>query len=135
MNFDELDDHECHDIEVFKSLYEDISKQKNQAYAERNKVVAALAHLINDLSVFVQGFDVKIAQHDPNDKIWDSDWRTILVLTINGKQMTWHFHDSEKYLLEGLQPSVDYKWDGHSTEEKYKRLLKVAGIKILEAQR
>jgi hypothetical protein len=96
-----------------------LRETKDKAYAERNKLVAALAHILSR-----NGYKVGIAYHDPNDKDWENDWRTIVVIEtpLNG-QMTWHFHDSEKHLLEGLPKLENYKWDGHSTEEKYKRLL------------
>jgi hypothetical protein len=100
---------------------EALERQKNQAYSERNKVVAALAHLLSR-NIF-RNTRVGVAQHDPTDKDWENDWRTILVIELPTGQVTWHFHDSEKYLLEGLPILDDYKWDGHTTEEKYRRLL------------
>lgn len=106
---------------------EALDKQKNQAYAERNKVVAALARLVN-ANIWFKA-TVGIAMHAESDTNWESDWRTILVIELPTGQLTWHFHDSEKYLLEGLAEIKDYKWDGHSTEEKYKRLLNFVGIK------
>lgn len=98
-----------------------LKEAKNGAYWERNYVVAALAQILSR-KIF-RDTDVGIAQHDPNDANWDSDWRTILVINLPTGQLTWHFHDSEKYLLEGLPEIKDYKWDGHTSEEKYKRLL------------
>lgn len=104
---------------------EALIKQKDQAYSERNKVVAALAHLLD----IIPEYTVGVAEHDPEDKDWESDWRTILVIkNSKGDQMTWHFHDSEKHLLENLDKIDDYKWDGHTTEEKYNRLLREVGI-------
>jgi hypothetical protein len=113
-----------------------LEQQKNQAYSERNKVVAALAKFLRRSNILdpYNTYHVGVAQHDVNDTSWETDWRTILVIEINDIQMTWHFHDSEKYLLEGFPLIPDYKWDGHSTEEKYNRLLKFCGINILEAQ-
>jgi hypothetical protein len=105
---------------------EALIKQKDQAYSERNKVVAALAHVLSH--VFFSNINVGVAQHDINDKDWEADWRTILVIELPAGQVTWHFHDSEKYLLEGLPTFDDYKWDGHTTEEKYNRLLREVGI-------
>jgi hypothetical protein len=103
--------------EEMKSL----RRAKDKAYSERNKVVAALAVLLSR-NIF-RNTSVGVAQHDINDKDWEADWRTILVIELPTGQVTWHFHDSEKHLLEGLPEVKDYKWDGHSAEEKYKRLL------------
>jgi hypothetical protein len=98
-----------------------LREAKDNAYAERSKVLAAFAHLLSR-NVF-RDITVGITQHDPNDKDWEDNWRTILVIELPTGQVTWHFPDSEKHLLDGLPEIKDYKWDGHSTEEKYKRLL------------
>jgi hypothetical protein len=36
-------------------------------------------------------------------------------------QISWHIHKSELPMFKHLKRSKD-KWDGHTTEEKYKRL-------------
>lgn len=36
-------------------------------------------------------------------------------------QASWHFHDSQAYLFDGL-PAYQGAWDGHDTPEKYRRL-------------
>lgn len=100
---------------------EELIRQKDQAYSERNKCIAALANFIRDTAH--PGYRVYVAYHENKD--WEDDWRTILVIEKGDIQMTWHFHDSEKYLLTKLPIVNLYKWDGHSTDEKYKRLLKV----------
>jgi hypothetical protein len=110
--------HICAELQRYNEILE---SQKNNAYSERSKVVAALARLIN-ANVWFKAC-VGVAQHDPNDTTWESDWRTILVIELPTGQITWHFPDSEKSLLEGLPVIDNYQWDGHTTEEKYKRLL------------
>lgn len=105
---------------------ERLTKQKDQAYAERNKVVAAIGHMINAMS-WTMDTKAGIAKHPEEDKTWESDWKTILVINSSlFGQMSWHFHDSEIYLLDGLPTLENYKWDGHTTEEKYRRLLEFA---------
>jgi hypothetical protein len=98
------------------------------AYAERNKVVAAIAQMINKMS-WVAPMRVGIAKHQGIDE-WEHDWRNVLVIEVPEGQITWHFHDSEMYLLKNLPVIDDYKYDGHSTEEKYKRLFKFVGLKL-----
>lgn len=102
---------------------EELTQQKNNAYKERNMCLAAFAHAIH--AVNNPEFDVFVTQHPEDDKEWEDDWRTILVIQRRDWQMTWHFHDSEKYLLKGLPVHNQYEWDGHTTEEKYQRLLKL----------
>ena len=36
-------------------------------------------------------------------------------------QVSWHFHDSQAYLFDDLPPYTK-QWDGHNTEEKYRRV-------------
>ena len=105
---------------ALKKMIYNLTNTKNQAYNERNKCVAALAHLLS-----CNGFSeykVYVTLHPESDKDWESTWRTILVIQRRDYQMTWHFHDSESHLLDGLPVQDTYEWDGHTTEEKYQRL-------------
>jgi hypothetical protein len=97
---------------------------KNRAYEERNRVLVLLAALVR----LIPGWDATRAEHDPADQAWEEDWRCILVIDSPAGQMTWHFHDDERPLLEDLPVLEDYVWDGHSTEEKYRRVAKSADI-------
>ena len=106
-------------------------KDKNNAYWERNQLVVVLSKL----------FPSYLTKHPETDQNWDSDWRTIVVINIPvqiydvcGKelrgvtefyQFTWHIHDSEVALFDHLNYQ-DNKWDGHTTEEKYKRLRQIS---------
>jgi hypothetical protein len=91
-------------------------EQKNVAYAERSKVLAAFAQ-----TAVALGWKVGLGLHSKEDKSWKTDWRTILFIDLPTGQGSWHFPDSEAHLLEGL-PQYDGKWDGHTTPEKYERL-------------
>lgn len=92
---------------------------KDAAYTERNRLVAAMSKL----------YPSHLLVHADTDAAepWDDDWRTIVC--VHGGpdvgQMTWHVHDSERYMFAHLE-NVDIPscpgWDGHSTEEKYERL-------------
>lgn len=95
----------------------DLRTRKDGAYTERNKCVALIAKMATAL-----GLKVGLAQHDPNDKSWDEEWRTIIFIDLPSGQVSWHFHDSHKWLLEGL-PIYEGIWDGHSTDVKYERVL------------
>lgn len=111
--------------------------QKNQAYAERNKLVCALSKLLPS----------HLKRH-PDDQPWEDDWRWIVCVHGPTGQMTWHIHDSElpnfihleapehqgyKYgpiiPLWALIGPAACQYDGHSTEEKYERLERMKNAK------
>lgn len=109
-----------------KDQIESLKKQKDNAYWERNQLVAVLSRL----------FPSYLTKHPETDQNWDDDWRTIVVINIpvitrdctgrkidytETKQLTWHIHDSEVTLFDHLIYQ-DNEWDGHNTEEKYRRL-------------
>lgn len=123
-------------------------RAKNNAYWERNQLVAVLSKI----------YPAFIVEHDRNDKDWDKEWLNIIVIIlpmedtdienerkypyyrvpgigkIPGIQLTWHIHDHEMPMFDHLEKQnlsykdiyhdFGYKWDGHTTEEKYKRLRK-----------
>lgn len=103
--------------------YEQLKKQKDQAYWERNQLVAALSKI----------FPVFLTKHPESDEDWDDDWRTIVVILLEGDmnrefigsdkmtdyQMTWHIHDTDILMFDHLRYRDDFYWDGHTTEEKY----------------
>lgn len=89
--------------------------QKDKAYEERNKVVAALARAMIALGGRAGRKETKIPD-------WNPVWRwAIYIEPKGGKQISWHYHESHASFFEFL-PVVDWEWDGHETPEKYKRL-------------
>lgn len=98
---------------------------KDQAYQERDRLVAALSKI----------FPAWLGYHKEKD--WEDDWRNIVYIKIpvlrimkgvpgipefvEWKQVSWHIHDSEMDQFRHLDPGLE-EWDGHSTEEKYNRL-------------
>lgn len=105
----------------FTTLQQEITSlkgAKDGAYAERNKCVVGLALLARDL-----GFKVGLARHPEEDTEWEDDWRNIVVIELPTGQLTWHFHDSEMHMLYSFCRLEGHEWDGHTTEEKYRRLL------------
>ena len=115
-----------------EDLTEKIKKQKVNAYWERNQLVAALSKL----------FPAWLGKHDLNDRAWDADWRTIVYINIppeargvtDGKdfthQISWHIHDSEVPMFDHLSYDARESWDGHDTEEKYRRLRKITPARL-----
>lgn len=82
------------------------------AYAERNAVVLAFAHLGE-----LMGWEVgKLI--DPREP----DWPVLMVDTPAG-QVSWHFKAEE---MPATMPNYPGAWDGHSTAEKYERLARLS---------
>ena len=91
--------------------------QKNGAYSERNKVISLAAKMAIALNL-----DAEIWQHDESDEDWEDDWRNIVAIELPTGWVTWHINDSERSLFDFL-PDGENKWDGHTTEEKYRRVV------------
>lgn len=105
------------------------SFSKDQAYWERNQLVKALS------KVFKSWMEL----HPLEDTEWDKDWRHIVFIEVpteeieqkyiqggfrvkNKSQLSWHIHDSDVDDFEHLELKKGNSWDGHTTEEKYRRL-------------
>lgn len=82
-------------------------------YTERNKCTAGLAFAAN-----AAGWRVGLAA--PHDA--EPGWSTAVFIDLPTGQASWHIPDAELHFFDGL-PSYPNKWDGHSTEEKYARVL------------
>lgn len=93
------------------TLVEQLKKDKNDAYAERNKLVCALSKL----------FPASMGKHDENDTTWQREWMNIVYIQLPTGQVSWHIHEDLLPLFAHLE-NKSIKWDGHSTEEKYERL-------------
>jgi hypothetical protein len=95
-------------------------------YRERNLLLAMLAEAVRHTDVRMQAglLSAYRALHPVEDTAWDAEWRNLVVLDMQETgQMSWHIHDSELPNFEKLPFRADYRWDGHTTEEKYQRLL------------
>jgi len=81
-------------------------------YEERNRLVAALArHYPSGLRrTEIEG--------------WDPEWNGCVFIDTPEGQLSWHYHDREAHLFDGLPP-YEKPWDGHSSEEKYERLARL----------
>lgn len=95
---------------VMSRTFVTLQEARDRAYAERDRMVAALSKL----------FPAHLARHTDPD--WEDDWRTIVCVHLPTGQATWHIHDSERPWFRHLWPDPDCAWDGHSTDEKYERL-------------
>lgn len=98
----------------------DYRAERDAAYRERNQVVAGLAAMI-----LKSGGRAWLADHQnkPGED-WDPEWKTIVFIEGPTGQMSWHLHDSDVALFDGLPRSAN-AWDGHSTAEKYSRVARL----------
>jgi hypothetical protein len=81
----------------------------DRAYAERNAVVIAFAHMAEQ-----EGWRVGLLE-DPTEP----EWPVIVIETPRG-QVSWHIPADE--LPVDRFDARRVEWDGHSTREKYNRL-------------
>lgn len=79
------------------------------AYLERNRLVAMLA------SLYPSGLKKTAISG------WDEEWHGCVYIDTPEGQMSWHYHERDGWLFEGL-PQYKGEWDGHTTDEKYARL-------------
>lgn len=86
-----------------------ITAELNSVYAERDKLVSALS----------KQFPSHLCTHEGE---WEDDWRNIVCVHLPTGQATWHIHDSELAWFTHLSKQ-DNHWDGHTTDEKYERVL------------
>lgn len=86
--------------------------QSHQAYSERNRLVAFLARC------YPSGVKRTAIEG------WDPEWHGCVFIDTPEGQMSWHYHDSDAALFEGLPPYTG-DWDGHTTPEKYERLARL----------
>ncbi len=108
-------------IDAFKEVekYTDqLRSQKDQAYSERNKLLALICKMAIGLGWKVERWI---------DEEEDDEWQNIVVVYLPTGQASWHIHSSELVCFEwiGLSPN---KWDGHTIQEKYERVDKVPQI-------
>jgi len=98
-----------------------------EVYSERNRLVSALSKL----------FESHLCRHPNSDTSWEDNWRNIVCIHLPTGQATWHIHDDDLLLFAHLVQQDEVRgatpnhWDGHTTEEKYKRL---AALKQLDQE-
>jgi hypothetical protein len=95
-------------------LLQEAINAKNMAYSERNKMLVAVCRMAIAL-----GCNAGLGKHVGN---WEEDWRNIVFIDLPSGQVSWHLHDCELNLFSFL-PTYNGTWDGHSTQEKWDRVL------------
>lgn len=98
--------------EALSAEVADMRARKDVAYDERNRMVAVLTKL----------FPASLERHPEEDLEWEDDWRWVVYIDSPAGQLSWHIHDRQVPMFEHLPRFQGRKWDGHTTEDKYKRL-------------
>lgn len=107
--------------------FQELLNEKNAAYAERNKVIVALARFAK-----AAGYKVGYGPHEPaDDRDWDQAWKNVIYIDLPTGQVSWHFHRDQIALFAEFG-AYGGGWDQHSTEEKYNRLLAFKPEPLLE---
>lgn len=99
---------------------EPVTKQQlNNVYAERDKCVALIYHMARLL-----GYPYGL-RHSLD---MEPGWQNCAMIDLPTGQVSWHIQDSEEeWFAEGNQiKAYTREWDGHDTEEKYRRVLAFA---------
>lgn len=92
----------------------ELERAKDGAYLERNQCVALIAKMALAMGCRA-GLAVTAIEG------WSADWNGCVYIDLPSGQVSWHFHDTQAYLFDGL-PHYEGKWDGHDTQEKYRRV-------------
>lgn len=106
--------------------YERVKVQKDAAYRERNQLVALLAGLAKSE---LPGWHAWLGKHE-EDSLWDPEWMNIVFIETPAGQLSWHIHDSEMQFFTGLHPTLYKKWDGHTLDVKYARIMYLVGLML-----
>lgn len=131
------DDDAAELLEKIPELVEEIHylrETKDGAYWERNMLALFLANYMN--SVYAQNY--RITNPTGEIKNWPcgwyrhegegfEDWSKVISIA-NGK---FTFHVPNDFDL-GELPEIKPNWDGHTTEEKWKNIMKICGCRIKE---
>jgi hypothetical protein len=100
-----------------------VTAQKDGAYKERDQVVALAVNLAQRC-----GFEAWLGYHQGVD--WEDDWRNIVFIQLPTGQVSWHIHQLEFeagwFSYVPSPTDLGPKWDGHTTEEKYRRVIEQA---------
>lgn len=91
-----------------------MTARKDDAYLERNRCVALIARM-----ALATGWRAGVARTAIEG--WSEDWHGCVYVDLPTGQCSWHFHDSQAHLFDGL-PAYTDPWDGHDTPEKYRRV-------------
>jgi hypothetical protein len=97
------------ELERLRSLVVSHKESQDEAYRERNNLVVVLAKL------YPASIELDLAEADP-------EWKYVVIVDFPTGQASWHIHKDEINLFSFLPLNAGRVWDGHTTEEKYRRI-------------
>ena len=112
-------------IEAHEAALADSLAAKDQAYLERNHLVAAVARL----------YPSGIRETDIPG--WSEDWHGCVYIDLPSGQISYHYHNSHAYLFAALPP-FEGEWDGHDKDIVHERLVRISkpdALALVEAAR
>jgi hypothetical protein len=86
------------------------------AYHERNQLAALLAR------IYPSGIKRTAIEG------WDPEWHGCVYIDLPTGQVSWHYHEREAHLFASL-PEYSGEWDGHTTDEKYRRIARLREVR------
>jgi len=100
-----------------------LEEQRDGAYWERNMLVLYLAKFIKDLNEITGETGESCGWYYDTDNNWEG-WKRVISI---GGDITYHIPDDFDV---GELPEIKPNWDGHTTKEKYQRMMCYCGCKI-----
>ena len=100
-----------HLVALVNLAVEQERENTNNAYKERNQLVALLSTLFpsGKAKTAIEG--------------WDEAWHGCVYIEFPWGQASWHYHTDDEWMFEHL-PQYTNQWDGHSTDVKYRAIAK-----------
>lgn len=96
-------------VALSSSMILTLQNEKDDAYRQRNHLVAALARLYpsGTRTTDIPG--------------WDPEWHGCVYIDLPAGQISYHYHDDESWLFSDL-PAYEKPWDGHDKDTVHERL-------------
>lgn len=107
----ELEHQELTAIEQANQAIVSQKQALDAVYAERNQCVALIARMASIMGD-------RVGLRTSSD--FEPGWQKCIMIDLPSGQVSWHLKDSELPLFDF--PDYPDPWDGHSTEEKYRRV-------------
>lgn len=103
-------------VNVTAEVNQELLDKLNAVYYERDQCVVGLAKLAQDY-----GLNCGIGKDENAES---PEWENVVYIDLPAGQVSWHVPAREIHLFSFLD-SYNGKWDGHDTEEKYRRVMQM----------
>lgn len=103
--------------EILYKRIQELHDKQDEIYRERNQCISLICRLAMAL-----GLNVGIGEHINTDRVMDSKFLNVVYVDLPSGQCGWHIPEHDMPMFEFL-PKYQLKWDGHTTEQKYERVM------------